>query len=78
MMIEIIHLERLRRERLDYEATQRRRACAVVARPAGVVTLRDRTRRRAIVGCCAALFGGSIISALGDRPLPNPANKRRR
>ena len=78
MMIEIIHLERLRRERLEYEATQRRRPYIVVARPAGVVTLRDRTRRRAILGCCAALLGGSIIAAFGDRPLPNPARRRRR
>ena len=77
-MIEIIHLERLRRERLEYEATQRRRACVVVARPAGVVTLRDRARRRAILGCCAALLGGSITAGLKDPPLPNPARKRRR
>jgi len=68
MMIEIIHLERLRRERLEYEATQRRLACVLMARPADVVTLRGRARRRAILGCCAALLGGSIIAALGDRP----------
>lgn len=67
MMIEIIHLERLRRERLEYEATQRRRACVVMARPADVVSLRNRARRRAILGCCAALLGGSLIAAHGDR-----------
>lgn len=73
MMIEIIHLERLRRERLEYEATQRRNACVlacvVMARPADVVILRNRARRRAILGCCA-LLGSSLIAALGDRSAP--------
>ena len=76
MMIEIIHLERLRRERLAYEAAQGRCTRVLVPPPAGVLTLRDRGRRSALIGCCAALLGGGIIGSLRDRPLPDPARER--